>query len=144
MKHLLKVLLCTAIMATSFSAHAVYVQKMPVNQIQPSGDTLHFFVTGDECYHRYHDADNYTIVQDHAGYWVYAMPAPNGSIQPSPYRVGTVNPANIGIQPGLAISKQEWLERRKAWEIPEPYRIAQPKTSGRNHGDYCNLVIFIR
>ena len=144
MKQLLKILVCTLLVATSFTAHAVYVQKMPVNQIQPSGDTLHFFVTGDECYHRYHDADNYTIVQDHAGYWVYAQPSPSGSIQPSPYRVGTVNPATLGIQPGLQISKSEWLERRQAWIIPEQYRIEQPKTSGRNHGDYCNLVIFIR
>ena len=126
------------------SAHAVYVQKMPVNQIQPSGDTLHFFVTGDECYHRFHDDANYTIVQDHAGYWVYAIPSPTGGIQPSTYRVGTIDPATLGIQPGLQITKNEWLERRKAWDIPEQYRIAPPKTSGRNHGDFCNLVIFIR
>ena len=142
--HLVKTILCTILVATAFTAHAIYVEKMPVNQIQPSGDTLHFFVTGDECYHRFHDADNYTIVQDHAGYWVYAIPSPTGSIQPSAYRVGTVNPATLGIQPGLQISKSEWLKRRKAWEIPEQYRIAPPKTSGRNHGDYCNLVIFIR
>ena len=140
----LKTLLCTLLVAVSFSAHAVYVENMPVNQIQPSGDTLHFFVTGDECYHRFHDADNYTIVQDHAGYWVYAIPSPTGGIQPSSHRVGTVNPATLGIQPGLQITKAEWIERRKAWEIPEQYRVVQPKTSGRNHGDYCNLVIFIR
>ncbi len=131
-------------MATSFTAQAVYVQKMPVNQIQPSGDTLHFFVTGDECYHRFHDADGYTIVQNRAGYWVYAIPSPTGGIQPSTHLVGSVDPSTLGIQPGLQITKAEWLERRKVWEIPEQYRIPQPKTSGRNHGDYCNLVIFIR
>ncbi len=143
-----KTLLSLFIFSLSFllspSAHAVYVKSMPVNQIQPSGDTLHFFVTGDECYHRFHDADGYTIVQDHAGYWVYAVPSPSGGIQPSTHRVGTISPATLGIQPGLQITKAEWLERRKAWDIPEQYRIAQPKTSGRNHGDYCNLVIFIR
>ena len=144
MKQLLKVLVCTFLVATTFTAHAVYVQKMPVNQIQPSGDTLHFFVTGDECYHRFHDANNYTIVQDHAGYWVYAMPSPSGGVQPSSYRVGTVDPSTLGIQPGLQITYEEWLERRRAWDIPEQYRVALPKTSGRNHGDYCNLVIFIR
>ena len=76
MKHLIKTILCLLLVATTFTAHAVYVEKMPVNQIQPSGDTIHFFVTGDECYHRFHDAANYTIVQDHAGYWVYANPPP--------------------------------------------------------------------
>ena len=144
MKQLLNTFLCVLLVATTFSAHAVYVQQMPVNQIQPSGDTLHFFVTGDECYHRFHDAANYTIVQDHAGYWVYAIPSQSGGIQPSSYRVGTVDPATLGIRPGLQITKTEWIQRRKAWEIPEQYRIIQPKTSGRNHGDYCNLVIFIR
>ncbi|MBQ6069412.1 MAG: M6 family metalloprotease domain-containing protein [Bacteroidales bacterium] len=144
MKHILKNLLCTLLVAVSFSVQAVYVQKMPVSQIQPSGDTIHFFVTGDECYHRYHDDSNYTIVQDHAGYWVYALPSSEGGIQPSPYRVGTVDPATLGIQPGLQITKSQWLERRRAWDIPEQYRLPQPKTSGRNHGDYCNLVIFIR
>ena len=144
MKLIVRTFVFTLLVALSFNARAVYVQKMPVNQIQPSGDTLHFFVTGDECYHRFHDANNYTIVQDHAGYWVYAIPAPNGGLQPSSYRVGTVDPSTLGVKPGLTITKSEWEERRQAWVIPEQYRIAQPKTSGRNHGDYCNLVIFIR
>ena len=144
MKNLLKTALCALLISMAFSAHAVYVQNMPVNKIQPSGDTVHFFVTGDEFYHRYHDADNYTIVQDHAGYWVYALPSADGGVQPSTHRVGTVNPATLGLQPGLTITRKELAQRRKAWDIPEQYRIAQPKTSGRNHGDYCNLVIFIR
>ena len=144
MKNLLKTALCALLISMAFSAHAVYVQNMPVNKIQPSGDTVHFFVTGDEFYHRYHDAENYTIVQDPAGYWVYAMPSADGGVQPSTHRFGTVNPATLGLQPGLKITRKELVQRHKAWEIPEQYRIAQPKTSGRNHGDYCNLVIFIR
>lgn len=144
MKHLLPLLMFSLMLLGTFNAHAVYVENMPVNKIQPSGDTLHFFVTGDECYHRYHDADGFTIVQDHAGYWVYAIPDNNGSIQPSSYHVGTISPTTLGIKPGLTISREEWLQRRHAWDIPEEYRIQQPKTSGRNHGDYCNLVVFIR
>lgn len=144
MKKIFKLLLLTLLLFNVYDAHAVYVERMPVNQIQPNGDTLHFFVTGDECYHRFHDADNFTIVQDHAGYWVYAMPASNGGLQPSSYRVGTVSPAAVGLRPGLTITKDEWIERRNAWEIPAQYRRDIPKTSGRNHGDYCNLVLFIR
>lgn len=126
------------------NAHAVYVENMPVAEIQPNGDTIHFFATGDEFYHRYHDADGFTIVQNQAGYWVYAMPDGNGSLMPSSYIFGTVDPATVGLQPGLKISHSEWLERFHAWDIPEKYQASLPKTSGRNHGDFCNLVIFIR
>ena len=144
MNHLFKFFAIALLTFASFQAQAVYVERMPVNQIQPNGDTLHFFVTGDECYHRYHDAANYTIVQNHAGYWVYAMPDGQGSIQPSHYLVGAANPADLGLTPGLKISYDEWLKRRHAWDIPQQYQRSMPKTSGRNHGDYCNLVIFIR
>ena len=40
------------------------VKNMPTRVVQPSGDTLECLVTGDEFYHRMHDAAGYTIVQD--------------------------------------------------------------------------------
>ena len=144
MKNIIKLTLFTAMMLCCHAAYAVYVENMPVVQIQPNGDTLHIFATGDECYHRFHDAQGYTIVQAPSGWWVYAEADGEGGLRPSRHRVGTVDPATTGIAPGLAISRREWLERRQAWEIPGQYRIPRPKTSGRNHGDFCNLVIFIR
>lgn len=145
MKHIFKFFIMASLLLCGyFNAHAVYVEKMPVIQFQPNGDTLHLFATGDECYHRFHDADNYTIVLAPSGWWVYAMPDTENGLKPSPYIAGSVNPATIGLTPGLTISRAQWLERRRAWEIPEQYRTHAPKTSGRNHGDFCNLVIFIR
>lgn len=144
MHKLLKPLLLLLILLCANTAHAVYVEKMPVNQIQPNGDTVHFFVTGDEYYHRYHDENGFTILQAQSGFWVYAEQDGKGSIQPSQYRVGTVNPASLGLPPNLSISKDEWHERIHAWDIPEQYRIVEPKSDQHNHGDYCNLVIFIR
>lgn len=126
------------------SALAVYVKSMPVNQIQPSGDTVHFFVTGDEFYHRYHDANDFTIVQNHAGYWVYAQASKDGKVQPSQYLVNTVDPQAVGLTPHVAISQKEYQMLRNQWEIPAQYQKPVTKTSGRNHGDFCNLVIFIR
>ncbi len=144
MKFIIRTILLTALLLNCFSAHAVYVERMPVFRVQPNGDTVRFFVTGDECYHRYHDAQNYTIVQAVSGWWVYAVPSPAGGVQPSAHPVGTLNPASLGVAPGLDITYDQWLEHRKYWEIPEQYRIEKPKTSGRNHGDFCNLIIFIR
>lgn len=151
MKKIYKLFLFAVLLLAANSASAVFVRNMPVNKIQPNGDTVHFFVTGDEFYHRYHDSLDYTIVQDRAGYWVYAIAAKDGSIQPSDYRAGKLSPGHLGINPetlgfvpGLSISQEEYQQRRKEWEIPEQYRVQLPKTSGRNHGDFCNLVIFIR
>ena len=145
MKRITEKLLLPILLLCGLQAHAVYVTKMPVAQIQPNGDTVHFFVTGDECYHRYHDANNYTIVQRTDGYWVYAVADAEGNPSPSSCVVSpATNPAAEGLIPGLTISREEWAKHRRAWEIPPQYRTAQPKTEGRNHGDYCNLVIFIR
>ena len=136
--------LLAALLLSPICAHAVYVENMPTTQIQPSGDTIHMFVTGDECYQRFHDAQNYTIVQAPSGWWVYALVDSEKGVRPSAYPVGTVDPATLGVKPGISISRAEWLQRRHAWDIPEQYRRVVPKTSGRNHGDFCNLVIFIR
>ncbi len=146
MKHSCKTILFVLLLVGANSASALFVSNMPVNKIQPNGDTIHFFVTGDEFYHRYHDADNYTIVQNRAGYWVYATAAKDGSVQSTEYRVGQsgLDPKMLGLVPGVGITQQQYLQRRREWEVPEQYRSKRPKTSGRNHGDFCNLVIFIR
>lgn len=144
MKNLFKLTLFAAILFCCKPAQAVFVRNMPVVQFQPNGDTLHLFATGDECYHRFHDSDNYTVVQAPSGWWVYAEADSERGLKPSLHRAGSVDPATLGIAPGLTISRREWQKRRQAWDIPEQYRVATPKTSGRNHGDFCNLVIFIR
>ncbi len=144
MKSVIRIILLAAMLFGCLNAHAVYVERMPIDKVQPNGDTVHLLVTGDECHHRFHDAQNYTVVQAINGWWVYALPASDGGIQPSAHPVGTINPATLGINPGLDITYDQWLQRRHYWDIPEQYSIERPKTSGRNHGDFCNLVIFIR
>jgi len=126
------------------AAHAVWLRNVPITEVQPNGDTIHFFATGDECYHRYHDAAGYTLLMDARGYWVYAQPTQGGSIEPSQHIYPVANPASLGLQPGLTISREEWNDLKAAWEIPAELLPQPAKTSGRNHGDYCNLVIFIR
>ena len=54
-------------------ANAAPVRNMPVKRLQPNGDTLNCFISGDEYYHRLHDANGYTIVQSPStGWYVYA------------------------------------------------------------------------
>ena len=144
MKRLFKLTLIAAMLFCCHSAQAVYVQNMPVIQFQPNGDTVHMFATGDECYHRFHDSNNYTIVQAPSGWWVYAEADNEKGLKPSSHRAGTVNPATLGITPGLTISRQEWHKRRQAQnQRTKPRRLLQPGhlyPLCRRHGLYPTLL----
>lgn len=50
-------------------AHAAYVSRMPVEVTQPDGTTVRCFATGDEYHNWLHDANDFTIMQDHANGW---------------------------------------------------------------------------
>ena len=122
---------------------AAYLKNVPQTLVQPNGDTLHCFATGDEFYHRLHDADGYTIILDKStGYYVYADKA-GDRLVPTSYIAGRTNPAEAGLTPNLSISAAQWLARRQQWEatIPAP---TLTRAGERNHGHINNLVVFIR
>lgn len=143
--------LLAALLSISFSAFAVHVDNMPVVCLQPNGDTLHCYVTGDEYYHRLHDAQGYTIVRNpHSGYYVYAIKR-QGSLVPSTYIAGRTNPTTLNLQPNLCLSNREIAARIKEWQVPVRYTLPvasfSPKNSiftTTNHGVLNNIVIFIR
>src|SRR5574344_2003253 len=140
-----KALLFFGLMIIAVFAQAAFVKDMPVVRLQPNGATLHCFVTGDEYYHRLHDAQGFTIVQNsHTGYYVYAV-VQNGELTGSNYIVGSVNPATVGITPNLTISQEAWSLKQKAWDIPAQYAApTAAKTGNTNRGTINNIVIFIR
>ena len=123
--------------------YAAYFENVPQTRVQPNGDTLHCFATGDEFFHRLHDADGYTIVLDPAtGYYVYADKV-HDELVPTTYVAGRTNPAEMGLTPGLSISAQQWYARRAHWN--EPVRARATTRDGEvNHGHINNIVIFIR
>ena len=124
--------------------NAAPVKNLAVLRVQPKGDTLHCFVTGDEFFHRLHDANDYTIVLNpETGWYVYAQ-VENGLLVPTQWIPGQDDPATVGLTPGLMPGKEVLKKRHDAWEIPEKYRPETPKTSGANHGTLNNIVIFIR
>ena len=69
MKKLLFTLFLISISLHSFS---VYLEKVPYQLIQPNGEILNVFITGDEFYRRVHDAEDYSIIQREDGWYVYA------------------------------------------------------------------------
>lgn len=124
-------------------AHAAYLRNVPRQLLQPNGDTLHCFISGDEFHHWLHDADNYTIVQNPStGYFVYAL-LQNDELIPSPFVAGMVNPSDVGLQPNVNISSAKWQEKRNVFFKDVPKRpIARDYEM--NHGQFNNIVVFIR
>jgi len=104
MKKKLTLLLVLVLLAST--SHAIYRRKMPTKVIQPNGDTVRCFITGDEYYRWLHDENFYTIVQNpQNGYYVYAD-YQNVSLIPTLLLAGKDDPRNI-LRPGINHSKEK-------------------------------------
>ncbi len=134
---------------------AAPLRNVPVTLVQPNGDTLRCFASGDEYFNYKHDANDYVIIQDKTtGYYVYAIKA-GDDIAPSAFVPGKDNPQTVGLVPHTLPSPEKIAAiitaARKAMELP----LQQDKqfqqsirnaavASGRNRGTMNNIVIFIR
>jgi len=121
--------------------NAAYLENIPMKLIQPNGDTLYCYASGDEFFNYLHDKDGYTIIQNSDGYYMYAIYA-GDQIAPSQFVAGTVNPSDVGLRSNVVISSAEYQARRTAWFNYQD--ILRLRTSDRNHGNLNNLVVFIR
>ncbi|MBP5536560.1 MAG: M6 family metalloprotease domain-containing protein [Bacteroidales bacterium] len=151
-----KTLLIIAAMLAVFSVQAHYVKMMPVKQLQPNGDTLRCFISGDEFYHWLHDSLGYTIVKDPTtGYYVYACemagarPAayPNQMLQASEAVAGSVDPAalrHLGIRPWIMPNGNQLEQLHKVWDVPEAMRPQRAAAKSGNDGTLNNIVVFVR
>lgn len=133
-KFIFSILFC----ALAASASAAWLDDLPQTLVQPNGDTVRCFASGDEYYHWLHDKDDYTITKDAAtGYWVYATVNVD-KIGSSGHVVGTLVPEAAGLTPGIRISNDEYQLRRS--QYPDHSEIASsPHTGTINH-----VVIFVR
>ena len=135
--------LLTMLLAFSIIAVAAPLKNIEVKLTQPDGQVIHCFASGDEFYNYLHDANGFTIVKGEGSYYVYAAKDANGNVVPTSYRVNSVDPAKVGLQPYVKISEKEYHARRYERER----HILPPQTkNGKelNHGRYNNLVVFIR
>lgn len=132
--------LLLAVLVAAAATQSAVLRDVPQTLVQPDGSVVQCFASGDEFHHWLHDARNYTIVQDPAnGAYVYAVTA-KGTLVPTPYVVGTVDPASVGLQPGANIPASV-MEARRRSSLAGRGRGAM--TAGTT-GTLNNIVIFIR
>lgn len=136
------IIFCNFLILLSLNVNAAFLENIPRTLIQPNGDTLHCFVSGDEFYNYLHDAEGYTIVLNKlSGYYVYADKIDN-ELVPTQYIAGTVDPRTIGLRPFLNISSEQWIEKRNSYFMDMPQQRGNHQL--RNFGNLNNIVVFIR
>jgi M6 family metalloprotease-like protein len=124
-------------------ARAAYLRDYPLRLVQPDGEVIRCFVTGDEFRHRAHTAEGFTILEDPAsGYFVYAHRR-DGRVGPSPFRVGRWSPGALGISPGLEPESAAPRPRPDAISRALPRFQPQPAQSPAPER-LENLVVFLR
>jgi M6 family metalloprotease-like protein len=114
------------------------IMNTPVTIHQPDGTAIDCLSSGDEFFNYYHDYDGFTIIQDQDGYFYYAI-NDGDLVVPSAYRVGSVNPAMVGIQKHVRISQEAYNARRNELLPQDRDGVRCPSTGVVN-----NIVIYIR
>ncbi|MDP2400694.1 MAG: hypothetical protein Q8M66_01835, partial [Actinomycetota bacterium] len=112
---------------------------LPLDFEQPDGTPVRVYASGDEFHNWLHDADNYTIVRDDNGRYVYA--AQNGEgVSPTDLVVGNDSPYMRGIEPGINLSERLIAEKYERMAHMRDY------SNGRSPhtGAFNNLVVFIK
>ncbi len=125
---------------------AAPIRDFPVTLVQPNGEVIKCFVSGDEYFNYYHDAAGYKIIQDPVtGYYTYAVEK-DGAFAPSQYQVGTVSPKALGLSKTLKSPKTPNAVRKELID-QFPFRSldnAQPIANAPKKGTINNIVVFIR
>jgi M6 family metalloprotease-like protein len=134
------VLVSLLLLGISISLSGIYVDNQPLALTQPDGSKPALFSSGDEYYNWVHDANNFTVLQNDKGWYVYAMLS-GEKLYPTDFVVGRDNPADRGLVPGLNIPVTAMNARRQA-------RYDQIRSIGGDRtphsGTLNNIVIFIR
>ena len=125
---------------------AAWLNKVNVSIRQADGTELNLFASGDEFYNWVHDENGYSIVMNEDGFLVYAL-LENDELVPSEFRVGQVNPEDLGLEPWLNISSEKMLEIRTSfldYTQQMEKQAGYQKSEQDAEGSINNLVVYIR
>lgn len=113
---------------------------LPLSFEQPDGTSINIYASGDEFHNWLHDANNYTIVKNDAGWYVYAR-QDGEEVAPTELVVGKDAPSRANISPGINISRQRINAKYARYN-----NTMRNYSNGRSphSGEFNNVVIFIR
>ncbi|MCL2065548.1 MAG: hypothetical protein FWG98_14410, partial [Candidatus Cloacimonetes bacterium] len=141
MKSQIKSIFISFVMIISFITNlsAAWIEREPIQLVQPNGDRVRAFVSGDEFHNWIHDAEGFTIVKDNiTSQYCWAI-IENDELVSSGYPINQYMARSIGLEPFLNISEEAYREKRREWdENFQNNHSSTPKT-----GEAHNIVIFI-
>ena len=124
-------------------------KNVPQRLVQPSGETIHVFASGDEFHNWLHNEKGQTIVQDpESGYYVYAKLV-GDELLPTSFIVKDKELAPVSVETGLNISAaayQRKVQTRLSRQIPVRKKdggSSLKSTSTKKQGKCTNLVVLI-
>ena len=112
---------------------------LPIEAAQPDGSRINIYASGDEFHNWLHDENNYTIVRDADGAYVYAIQE-RGSLAPSDLLVGRDSPSMRSLIPGLNLSQDEIKAKYDRYAQMRDYSNGRAPHTGQLN----NIVIFIK
>jgi M6 family metalloprotease-like protein len=112
---------------------------LPLDVKQPDGSDIRIYASGDEFHNWLHDEDNYTIIKNDQGFYVYAA-QDNERLQASDLVVGKSNPHTRALPQGLNLSERLIQEKYERMAHMRDYSNARSP----HIGDFDNLVVYIR
>jgi hypothetical protein len=119
---------------------AAPLRDVPTELTQPDGSVYPCFMTGDEYFHRNHDPEGYTIIQNpDTGWFVYADRL-GPELVPTPFIPGLDDPAMHGLVPNLLPDETILQERYERFHGPSGDDYGRSPTIGTVN----NINIFIR
>jgi M6 family metalloprotease-like protein len=130
-------------MFTTVAPEAAPIRDFPVTLVQPDGEVIKCFVSGDEYFNYYHDAAGFKIIQNPAtGYYTYAVEM-NGEFVPSEFLVNSVSPKALGLSKTLKSPKKKLDEAFKEFSGRYSDNV-QLIVNAPQKGTINNIVVFIR
>jgi M6 family metalloprotease-like protein len=114
-------------------------RDLPMSVTQPDGAVIECYATGDEYFNYLHDEAGYTIIQNSQnGYYYYGISV-DGEVNPSQYKVGSVDPEQAGLNRKALISKENYQQKKNQKD-----NAVRDGSRTPHFGDMVNLVVYIR
>ena len=139
-----KILVALALVAALIRVHAVPAYPYPVAVTQPDGSMLTLLGHGDEFYNYITTQDGYSLVQNEAGYYVYAMER-NGAMTAS--NMVAHDPDNRSIQERQFLQgvSKGIIDKRQAAEARTTKKLTHgsPQKISNDYKNFKGLIILI-
>jgi M6 family metalloprotease-like protein len=134
-------LLTCLLLFTGCLLFSAYLSFQPQQVVQPDGNRLDLFASGDEYYNWLHDTEGFTIKANSNGWYVYLDRDSAGELIFTGLIAGRDNPARGNLTPGNNISPEQMMEyRTQAQRELETAGNDRSPTSGAIN----NIAIFVR